>query len=114
MQNHKTELAAAERRLQSTVGKSTSQGLYAVRRIAQEHGIAGVYGPLIELFQVPQPQFRLPAEVTAGGRLFNVVVANDKTAARIIEIMNREKTPGTVWVLCVVLCVCFILNHHHD
>jgi structural maintenance of chromosome 3 (chondroitin sulfate proteoglycan 6) len=57
----------AERILQSTVDKTTNNGLQAVKRITAENRIPGVYGPLIELFEVDN-KFMTAVEVTAGNR----------------------------------------------
>ena len=59
-------------------------------QIAQEHKIAGVHGPLIDLFEVPE-QFVKCVEITAGNSLYNVVVDNDEIATRLIEQLNKNK-----------------------
>jgi len=51
--------------------KNTSAGLKAVMRIAEEHKMDGVYGPLYQLFTVPDA-YRQPAEVTAGNRFAEI------------------------------------------
>lgn len=86
----KTELEKAERTLSGTMPKTLATGLKAVRRIMTEHNIDGVYGPLLELFNV-DPTFATAVEVTAGNSLFHVVVDTDETASRLLEIMNRER-----------------------
>eukprot|EP01135_Chromosphaera_perkinsii_P000613 Nk52_evm16s136 gene=Nk52_evmTU16s136 len=90
-----SELNKAERTLQSTMSKSISTGLNNVKRIAAERSIPGVYGPLIELFECDE-KFMTAVEVTAGNSLFHVVVDTDDTAARILNVINREKLGGRV------------------
>lgn len=87
------QLSAAERALSGTVDRATMSGLSAVERIARQLGLteAQVHGPLYKLFTVDD-RFKLPVEVVAGKSLFHVVVDTDDTAARIIEVMNRERS----------------------
>lgn len=87
------QLTAAERTLAGTVDRATMSGLGAVDRIARNLGLtqAQVYGPLYKLFTVDD-RFKLPVEVVAGKSLFHVVVDTDDTAARLIEVMNRERS----------------------
>jgi structural maintenance of chromosome 3 (chondroitin sulfate proteoglycan 6) len=69
---------------------NTSRGLAAVRRIKRQYNLDGVYGTLAELITVPD-KYRTAVEVTAGNSLFHVVVDNDETATKILEILNKEK-----------------------
>ncbi|KAI9568335.1 RecF/RecN/SMC [Boletus coccyginus] len=62
------ELKSAERNLASMMDKDTGSGLRAVDRIAQRHGLEGVYGPLYRLFEIPDPTFSTAIELTAGNR----------------------------------------------
>lgn len=43
-------------------------GLRAVDRIAERHGLDGVYGPLYRLFEVADHKFNTAVELTAGNR----------------------------------------------
>ena len=43
-------------------------GLRAVDKIAERHGIQGVYGPLYRLFEVTDEKFNTAVELTAGNR----------------------------------------------
>ncbi|XP_027039126.1 structural maintenance of chromosomes protein 3-like [Pocillopora damicornis] len=95
MQNTREELSKTERNLRSTVSKHVSNGIDTVKRIVQERGIDGVHGPLIENFQCDK-QFFTAVEVTAGNKLFHILVDSDKTAAQILSIMNKHKLPGEV------------------
>lgn len=44
-----------------------------------------VLGPLISLVSAKDPKFSLALETVAGGRLFNVVVADEKVASQLLE-----------------------------
>lgn len=84
------QLNNAERILASTMDKATARGLQSVERIAHEHKIDGVYGPLYQLFTVDD-KYQTAAEVTANASLFHVVVDTDETASKVLEVMNKEK-----------------------
>ncbi|KAF8839572.1 RecF/RecN/SMC protein [Paxillus ammoniavirescens] len=86
------ELKSAERNLAAMMDKDTGSGLRAVDRIAERHGLEGVYGPLYRLFEIPDPTFSTAVELTAGNSLFHVVVDTDETASRVLDIMLKEKT----------------------
>jgi structural maintenance of chromosome 3 (chondroitin sulfate proteoglycan 6) len=90
IQTYKNDLLKSEKQLQSTVNKIVSSGLNAVHRIAEETDIKGVYGPLIELFECPD-QYMTAVEIAAGGSLFFIVVDTEETAAKILDIMSKEK-----------------------
>jgi structural maintenance of chromosome 3 (chondroitin sulfate proteoglycan 6) len=79
-----------ERQLQSTVSKEVNQGLGSIKRIAAEQKMSGVYGPMIELFDVDE-EYMPAVEVTAGNSLFYVVVDTDKTATSLLEELNKER-----------------------
>lgn len=95
LRQRQEELAKAERLLQGSVNRVVSAGIAAVRRLARERGISGVYGPLIELFDV-DAKFQTAVEVTAGPALFYVVVDTDDTATRLLNAMNEERVNGRV------------------
>ncbi|KAH7913439.1 RecF/RecN/SMC [Hygrophoropsis aurantiaca] len=86
------EMRSAERNLASMMDKDTGMGLRAVDRIAERHGLEGVYGPLYRLFEIPDPTFNTAIELTAGNSLFHVVVDTDETASKVLDIMIKEKT----------------------
>jgi structural maintenance of chromosome 3 (chondroitin sulfate proteoglycan 6) len=58
------------RQLQSSVSKEVNMGLSTVKKIKQTEKLTGVYGPLIELFDVAD-EFVTAVEVTAGNRFAN-------------------------------------------
>lgn len=84
------ELRRAEQELSHTMDQNTSRGLAAVRRIARQHNLEGVYGTVAELLEVNE-RYRRAVEVTAGNSLFHYVVDNDETATKIIEILQKQK-----------------------
>ena len=84
------ELRRAEQELSHTMDQNTSRGLAAVRRIARQQNLEGVYGTLAELLEVNE-RYRRAVEVTAGNSLFHYVVDNDETATTIIEILQKQK-----------------------
>ena len=93
------ELSKAERAYRSTMSKTTNLGLDALHRIVHEKGMKGVYGPLIENFECVSSQFFTAVEVTAGNRLFHVVVDTDDIASEILRTMNKRKLPGEITFL---------------
>ncbi|KZT33869.1 RecF/RecN/SMC protein [Sistotremastrum suecicum HHB10207 ss-3] len=88
----KEQLRDAERLLSSMMDKDTGTGLRAVDKIAERHGITGVYGPLYKLLEVPDKSFSIAIEQTAGNSLFHVVVDTDETAQQVLSIMLKEKS----------------------
>jgi structural maintenance of chromosome 3 (chondroitin sulfate proteoglycan 6) len=70
--------------------QNLARGLATAKQIAQELGLTGYYGPLIELFECTQA-FHLAVEMTAGNSLFDIVVDTDQTAARLIAELNRRQ-----------------------
>eukprot|EP00911_Craspedida_sp_UC1_P000791 UC1_evm2s604 len=98
--NARQVVSDRERELLTTTSKSVSQGLESVRAIVSDpsNGIIGVHGPLIELITV-QKQFEVPADITGGSALFNIVVDTDQVASDILRIMNTQKLPGRVTFL---------------
>lgn len=88
----KSEVDFFQRELLTCMDRATSQGLQSIPRIAQQLGIEGrVYGPLFELFECEEV-YRTAVEVIGGASLFHVVVEDDETASRLLEVMNREKS----------------------
>ena len=48
--------------------KDTGMGLRAVKNITERQGLAGVYGPLYGLFEIPDENYNTAIELTAGNR----------------------------------------------
>lgn len=46
--------------------RDVSRGLQALERLARDHGLRGVHGPLIDLFDCA-PQLAVAVDVAAGG-----------------------------------------------
>lgn len=88
--NARAEYDKAESILAGTMDPNTARGLVSVRRIVQQHGIEGAYGPLGELFET-SPKFKTAVEVTAGASLFHYVVDTDETAEKLIKILQQER-----------------------
>ncbi|CCJ29973.1 unnamed protein product [Pneumocystis jirovecii] len=86
----KEELNQAERNLVNTISRDINYGLMNAKKIAQRFELTGYYGPLYELFEVDD-RYRTAVEVTAGNSLFHLVVDNDITASKIIDVLNKEK-----------------------
>ncbi|GAA5860544.1 hypothetical protein JCM8547_000336 [Rhodosporidiobolus lusitaniae] len=84
------QLKQSERTVSSTMDRETANGLRAARRIAQELGLEGCYGPLYELFEV-EDRYKTAVEVTAGNSLWQIVVDTDETATQILDRMVQEK-----------------------
>lgn len=91
------ELRKADRALQGAMDRSTSRGLAAAKRIAEEKGLTGYYGPLSELLDVDD-RYRTAVEVTAGNSLFHIVVDNDDTASTLLDGINRGKAGRVTFV----------------
>jgi len=92
---YKENWKRASRELNSTLGKARAQGLESVRRIQEEKQLDGVYGPVIENFEVAD-QFFTPVEITAGNRLFNILVDKVETGTQLLRYMNQMKLPGEI------------------
>ncbi|KAF4548310.1 Chromosome segregation protein sudA-like protein [Elsinoe fawcettii] len=95
--NAQQELQKAERNLSQLMDRNTSRGIAAVRRIAKQQGLAGVYGTLAELF-TPNETYRTAIEVTAGTSLFHYVVDTDETASRILEALQQERAGRVTFI----------------
>ena len=93
----KEEYRKAERALHGVLDRQTASGVEAVKKIAERLGLKGVYGPLYELFEV-DPTFGVATEITAGNSLFHVVVDNDDTGAKVLDVLNRERLGRVTFV----------------
>ena len=86
----RAELERAEKVLSHSMDHATSRGLAAIRRYKERRNLEGVYGTLAELMEVPE-RYRTAVEVTAGTSLFHLVVDNDATATKVLEMLQRDK-----------------------
>jgi chromosome segregation protein len=66
-----------------------SRGTGALR-VLLEAGLEGIHGPVAQLAEVEE-RHRLALEVAAGGRLAQVVVDDDRIAARAIELLKSRR-----------------------
>ena len=55
-----------------------------------ESGLEGIHGPVAQLGEVEELH-RIALEVAAGGRLAQVVVEDDRIAARAIELLKSRR-----------------------
>ncbi len=66
-----------------------SRGTGALR-VLLEAGLDGIHGPVAQLGEVEE-RHRVALEVAAGGRLAQVVVDDDRIAARAIELLKQRR-----------------------
>ena len=66
-----------------------SRGTGALR-VLRESGLEGLHGPVAQLGEVDE-RHRIALEVAAGGRLAQVVVEDDRIAARAIELLKSRR-----------------------
>lgn len=95
--NARQELDNAEQFLSRMMDQNLNRGLQNVRRIVQQHGIEGAYGPLGELFDFTD-KYKTAVEVTAGTSLFNYVVDNADTASRISDELKKNRLGRVTFV----------------
>ncbi|KIY47680.1 structural maintenance of chromosome protein 3 [Fistulina hepatica ATCC 64428] len=91
------EVRKTERVLAGMMDKDTGTGLRAVDNISKRYNLAGVYGPLYRQvsstsFDVFHLVFMIRQLMSTMTSLFHVVVDNDDTASRVLEVMLQEKT----------------------
>ena len=80
------EIARLESR-RETLQESRGTGAL---RLLLEAGLEGIHGPVAQLGEVEEAH-RLALEVAAGGRLGQVVVDDDRIAARAIELLKQRR-----------------------
>jgi len=80
------EIARIESR-RDTLQESRGTGAL---RLLLESGLGGIHGPVAQLGDVEE-RLRLALEVAAGGRLGQVVVDDDRIAARAIELLKTRR-----------------------
>ncbi|XP_010925132.1 structural maintenance of chromosomes protein 3 [Elaeis guineensis] len=86
----KADLVKAQKSLDHATPGDIRRGLNSVNRIIKDHGIKGVFGPILELIECDE-KFFTAVEVTAGNSLFHVVVETDEISTRIIRYLTAEK-----------------------
>jgi len=90
LDNADRQLRSAEHGLSHLLDHATSRGLDTLRRLKEKHNLSGIYGTVADLLQVPEA-YKIATEVAAGPSLFHVVCDNDNTAAKVIELLNKER-----------------------
>lgn len=75
--------------MHSSIPKELAAGLATLDNLRAEGRAAGVYGPIIELFECDD-KFTTAVEVAAGISLFHVVVDSDATAGALIAGLTDE------------------------
>ena len=83
------QLNQSQRSLAGTRDRATADGIAAVERIAEQLSLTGVYGPLFSLFTVDD-KYKTAVEATANTSLYHIVVDTDETAAKVVDVMNKE------------------------
>lgn len=87
----KAEAEHCQRELLGCMDRATAQGLQSITAIAERLGLGSrVHGPLYSLFDVDDV-YRTAVEVIGGASLFHIVVDDDDTAGRLLEVMIRER-----------------------
>ncbi|KAF2725279.1 structural maintenance of chromosome protein 3 [Polychaeton citri CBS 116435] len=84
------ELTKSEQFLSRMMDQNTSRGLENVRRLIRQHNIQGAYGTLGELFEFSE-KYKTAIEVTAGMSLFHYVVDTEETAAKLVNLLQKER-----------------------
>ena len=86
------ESAKHERTLSTAWGRDAQKGLNAIHQLIEQKKIPqkGVYGPMIELFDVDD-KFVMAVETTGGGSLSHVLVESETVAARIVAELNKNQ-----------------------
>ena len=102
VQSQEAEVSKKEEKLQSEVRDlkaalfasmppHISSGLSKVQEYMQTHDVPGYYGTLLDLMELDK-EYATAVQATAGNDLLNVVVADDNTAAELIQVLNRSGT----------------------
>lgn len=95
--NAQQELDKSEQFLNRMMDQNTARGLQNVRRLVTKHNIEGAHGVLGELFDF-SARYQTAIEVTAGNSLFDYVVDNDEIAARLSNMLTKEKLGRVTFV----------------
>jgi len=90
LKSAKSDLKKAEDKLRSTMPRKMYEAYKNTKRIIDSYGIDGVYGPVLELFNVDS-NFEKCVEIVAHNRLMNWVVRDDNVATRVVEALQQQK-----------------------
>lgn len=91
LQEARLDLERGKQQLNIALPRNITVGLSFVEKYAEENGITGYYGPLVDNIRLRNDHFRKAVEVAAGNSLFHVVVDTDVTAATFIKEMEKRK-----------------------
>lgn len=86
----KEELRQRDKVMEAAAPRDVTRGLNSVKRLVREHGIKGVHGTVLELFECPSA-LNTAVETVAGNALFNIVVDDDTVATRLTELLIQSK-----------------------
>ncbi|CAK24550.1 chromosome segregation protein SMC [Synechococcus sp. CS-197] len=96
-QRTRTRLAQEQTRLERDIARQDSrrEALQESRgtgalRLLLESGLEGIHGPVAQLGEV-EDRHRMALEVAAGARMGQVVVDNDRIAARAIDLLKSRR-----------------------
>ncbi|MBF2035543.1 MAG: chromosome segregation protein SMC [Leptolyngbyaceae cyanobacterium T60_A2020_046] len=89
MQEQRDKQRQLDRLEAQTQAMQESQGTQATK-VLIESGLSGIHGLVAELGRV-DPRFQLALEIAAGGRLGYLVVADDRIAARCIDLLKQRR-----------------------
>ena len=86
----KEEIRYRDKVMEAAAPRDVTRGLNSVKRLVREHGIDGVHGTVLELFECPHA-LNTAVETVAGNALFNIVVDDDTVATRLTDLLIRSK-----------------------
>ncbi|KAF0989528.1 hypothetical protein HZS_105, partial [Henneguya salminicola] len=87
------KLFAFEKKRNYVVPKDVINGLKSLQLIVSQNSLSGVYGALFENLH-SDPRFFTAIDVTAGNKLFNVMVETSELATDILKKLKQNKFEG--------------------
>ncbi|KAF1743642.1 hypothetical protein MXB_3072 [Myxobolus squamalis] len=87
------KLLQLEKKLNRVIPKDIIDGLKSLKAVLSSTTIVGVYGPLFENLDA-DAHFLTAIEVTAGIKLFNILVDNSKIATNILKKLKECRLEG--------------------
>lgn len=101
MRDVQSRISKLEANKRSILGSGIYQSIQAVMRFSAEDpenlGPNRVFGPILDLIEVDS-KFSTAADVTGGTTLTHIVVDNDETAARVVQLMQARRA-GRVTII---------------
>lgn len=89
------KMAGFEKKWNHIVPRDIQDGLKSLNLICQESEILGVFGAVFENFEC-DPRYFVSLDVTAGNKIFNVLVDSSKTATKILKIFKEKSLDGHI------------------